>query len=119
MSIEFEIKNLGGLKYFLGIDVARSKQDIFLFERKYVLDLLPEVGILECKSADILIVRNYKLGEYSNKVSADKERYLRLVGKLIFLSHTHPGIIYIVSVVRQFMYCPSYNSDSLIFKVFF
>ena len=49
---EFEIKNLGGLKYFLGIEVARSKHEIFLSQRKYILDLLTKTGMLECKSAD-------------------------------------------------------------------
>ena len=46
------MKNLGGLKYFLGIEVVRSKQGIFLSQRKYVLDILTEVGILECKQVD-------------------------------------------------------------------
>lgn len=39
---EFEIKDLGSLKYFLGIEVARSRQGIFLCQRKYVLDLLKD-----------------------------------------------------------------------------
>jgi len=42
LATEFEMKNLGGLKYFLGIEVARSEQGIFLSQRKYVLDLLSE-----------------------------------------------------------------------------
>src|SRR6187200_855126 len=37
---EFEMKNLGRLKYFLGIEVLRSKQGIFISQKKYVLDLL-------------------------------------------------------------------------------
>ena len=39
---EFEIKDLGKLKYFLGIEVARSKQGIFISQHKYVIDLLKE-----------------------------------------------------------------------------
>lgn len=58
LATEFEMKNLGGLKYFLGIEVARSKQGIFLSQRKYVLDLLTEVGMLECKPADTPMVQN-------------------------------------------------------------
>jgi hypothetical protein len=43
---EFEIKDLGSLKYFLGIEVARSKHDIFISQRKYILDLLKETRML-------------------------------------------------------------------------
>ena len=49
---EFEFKDLGNLKYFLGIEVARSKQCISMCQRKYVLDLLAETGMLDCRPAD-------------------------------------------------------------------
>ncbi|RVW38219.1 Retrovirus-related Pol polyprotein from transposon TNT 1-94 [Vitis vinifera] len=104
LSTEFEMKNLGGLKYFLGIEVARSRQGIFLSQRKYILDLLAEVGLLECKPADIPIVQNHKLGEYVDQVPADKQRYQRLVGKLIYLSHTRPDIAYASSPGKGLMF---------------
>ena len=40
LSKEFEMKDLGPLKYFLGIEVSRSDKGIFLSQRKYALDLL-------------------------------------------------------------------------------
>ena len=114
-STEFEMKNLGGLKYFLGIKVARSQRGIFLSQRKYVLDLLLEVGLLENKSTDTLIVHNHGLGEFSDQVLADKGRYQRLVGKLIYLSHIRPYIAYVVSGVSQFIHCPNdYHMGAII-----
>ena len=79
----------------------------FLSQRKYVLDLLSEVGMLECKPTDTSIVQNHQLGIYADQVPTDKGRYQRIVGKLIYLSHTRPDIAYVVSVVSQFMHCLS------------
>lgn len=117
LATEFEMKNLGGLKYFLGIEVARSKKGIFLSQQKYILDLLCEVGMLECKPADTPIVQNHRLGEHQNQVPTDKGRYQRLVGKLIYLSHTRPDIAYAVSVVSQFMHQPSKDHMEAVIRI--
>ncbi|RVW94062.1 Retrovirus-related Pol polyprotein from transposon RE1 [Vitis vinifera] len=49
---EFEIKDLGQLRYFLGMEVGRTKEGIVVTQRKYVLDLLQEIGMLGCKLVD-------------------------------------------------------------------
>ncbi|KAJ0434928.1 putative RNA-directed DNA polymerase [Helianthus annuus] len=103
---EFEMKNLGRLKYFLGIEVLRSKLGIFMCQKKYVLDLLAEVGMIDCKPADTPMIVNQKLYMEEKAELADKERYQRMVGKLIYLSHTRPDIAYVVGVVSQFMHQP-------------
>ena len=64
-----------------------------------MLDLLAEVGLLDCKPADTPIVQNHKLSQHINQVSADNEIYQKLVGKLIYLSHTRFDIAYAISVV--------------------
>lgn len=114
---EFEMKNLGGLKYFLGIEVARSKEGIFLSQRKYVLDLLAEVGMLDCKPVDNPIVQNHKLGVFPDQVPTNKDRYQRLVGRLIYLSHTRPDIAYAVGVVSQFMHAPSEEHMNAVVRI--
>ena len=61
LAAEFELKDLGNLKYFLGIEVARSVQGISLCQRKYVIDLLTEMGMLDCKPAETPIEVNHGL----------------------------------------------------------
>ena len=82
-----------------------------------MLDLLYEVGLLDCKLVDTPIVQNHKLGEYSYHVPTNKERYQILVGKLIYLSHTRPDIAYVVSVVSQFMHCPSEDHMDAVIRI--
>lgn len=49
---------------------------------------------------------NKKLGTKDDGPAVDRERYQRLVGKLIYLTHTRPDISFIVSVISQFMHSP-------------
>ncbi|XP_040372840.1 uncharacterized mitochondrial protein AtMg00810-like [Rosa chinensis] len=117
LASEFEMKDLGSLKYFLGIEVARGSSGIFLCQRKYVLDLLTETGMLGCRPADTPIEQNHKLAEYPNQTLTKKARYQRLVGRLIYLSHTRPDIAYAVSVVSQFMHNPSETHMEAVIRI--
>jgi len=75
LSQTFKIKDLGVLKYFMGIEVAYSKAGIFLSQRKYILDLLQETGMLGGKGAGTQVDFNFKLIDNSNCQLVDKGRY--------------------------------------------
>lgn len=71
--------------------------------------------MLNAKPADTPMVQNHKLGTIQGAPTADREWYQRLVGKLIYLSHTRPDIAYAVSVVSQFMHNPQkHHMDAVI-----
>jgi hypothetical protein len=101
----FEVKDLGHLHYFLGIEVAYGVEGTFLSQRKYVLDLLAETRMLDCKPASTPIEQNHRI-KADDGESIDKYKYQRLVGRLIYLSHTRPDIAYAVSVVSRYMHNP-------------
>ena len=76
----------------------RSKQRIFSFQRKYVLDLLSEIGKLVAKPYSSPVVPSVLLTR-EDETFEDPKRYRRLVGKLNYLTVTHPDIARLLSVV--------------------
>lgn len=92
---EFEIKDPGRLHYFLGIEVAWSSKGIFVSQRKYILDLLTQTWMLGFRHIDSQVKVNPLLKNNNGEV-VEKGRYQRLVGRLIYLSHTCPNIAKLV-----------------------
>ena len=72
---QFEIKAFGQLKFFLGIEVAYSKDGISLSQHKYVLDLLQETGQLGCKPTTTPLDVNVKIGKGDEGAAVDKAFY--------------------------------------------
>ena len=66
LAIKFEMKDLGQLWYFLGIEMLRSRHGKSLSQRKHALDLLAETGMLNCKPVTTPIETNDQLGTPSN-----------------------------------------------------
>ena len=94
------------LKYFLGVEVMRSKQGILLSQQKYVLDLLSETRKLGTKPCSTPMSPNVQLTK-EGELFKDPERYIRRVGKLNYLTIILPDIAYSVSVLSQYMSFPT------------
>ena len=109
LKTKFQIKDLGKHKYFLGIEVIETENGVCLSQRKYCLDLLYEFGLLACKpSADPLEQSVHITSETSDTdpLLDNITEYQKLMGKLIYLTHTRPDISYDVHCLSQFMHFP-------------
>ena len=102
----FQVKQLGSLQYFLGIEFLRSSDGILMTQQKYILDLLEETKHLDCHPNDTPIEVNHRLTINQNDSYGESKSYQQIIGKLQYLSHTRPDICYYVNVLSQFMHSP-------------
>ncbi|RVX17827.1 Retrovirus-related Pol polyprotein from transposon RE1 [Vitis vinifera] len=110
-------KDLGKLKYFLGIEIAQSSSGVVLSQRKYALDILEETGMLDCKPVDTPMDPNVKLIPGQGEPLGDHGRYRRLVGKLNYLTITRLDISFPVSVVSQFLQSPCDSHWDVVIRI--
>ena len=104
--IHFQKKDLGKLKYFLGIEVAQSNSMVVISQRKYTLDILADTGMLDCKPVDTPMDSNVKLVLGHGEPLRDLGGYRRLVDKLNYLTITWLDISFPMSVVIHFLQSP-------------
>nr|GEZ01657.1 putative reverse transcriptase, RNA-dependent DNA polymerase, Gag-polypeptide of LTR copia-type [Tanacetum cinerariifolium] len=100
---EFSVKDLGPLKYFLGIEVAKTSKGLVLSQYKYMLDILQDSGLHGCRPSSFPMEPNLKLDKGEEEEKIDASRYRRLVGRLLYLQVTRPDIAYSVSILSQFV----------------
>ncbi|XP_038880470.1 uncharacterized mitochondrial protein AtMg00810-like [Benincasa hispida] len=95
----FEMKDLGSLSYFLGLEVSLSSVGYSLSQAKYASYLLVRSSINDSATAPTTLNPNVLLIPFDGIPLEDVSLYRQLVGSLIYLTVTHPDIAYVVRIL--------------------
>ncbi|KAD6795802.1 hypothetical protein E3N88_06698 [Mikania micrantha] len=107
MRSEFEMSDMGLLRFFLGLEVTQAKDGVFVCQSQYAKNLLIKFGMggAKAESTPMNVSEKLQLDDQAEK--ADEWNYRSTVGGLIYLTHTRPDLAYAVSVISRFMQKPS------------
>eukprot|EP00253_Pinus_taeda_P028211 PITA_28211 len=106
MKEEFEMTNMGLLRYFLGIEVDQNENGIFISQARYANEVLGRFNMQDYKAAITPTVMGLKLSKEDNNKDFDPSLYKSIVGSLMYLTATRPDIMFSVSLISRFMERP-------------
>jgi hypothetical protein len=102
----FSMTDMGPLHFFLGLEISQDASSIKLSQDKYVRDLLDRFHMTDCKSAPTPFLFEIIIEDGGDTPLVDNTLYRQLVGSLLYLTHTHPDISYVVGEVSRYMQEP-------------
>ena len=102
----FTIKDLGDIRYFLGIEVIRNSCGTLLSQRKYISDIIKDLNLATSKPVSSPLPKGLGLSTDQGEILEDPEVYRRLVGRLLYLNITRPDLSYATQHLSQFLSCP-------------
>ena len=99
LATKFEMKDLGLMHYFLGLEVWQNPEGILLNQEKYVVEILKRFDMLECKSMATPIDTNLNFLVDASLELIDVTLYIHIIGSLIYLINTRQNICFFVNTL--------------------
>eukprot|EP00253_Pinus_taeda_P018696 PITA_18696 len=106
LEIEFDMKDLGLMHYFLGLEVWQQNCEIFLGQGRYASKILKRLRMQDYQPMAMPMITNWKKIDACRDKEVDPTLYRRLIGSLMYLVNTRLDICYAVNTLSQFMVEP-------------
>ncbi|XP_047320642.1 uncharacterized mitochondrial protein AtMg00810-like [Impatiens glandulifera] len=113
----FDMKSLGKLCYFLGLEISDTVDGIYLSQAKYDSDLISRAGLTDSKTASTPLEADCRLTPLDGTPLKDPTLYRQLVVSLIYLTITRPDIAHVVHIVSQLMTSPHTAHHSTVLRI--
>ena len=117
LSQQFEMKDLGHLSYFLGLEITHFTDGLYIIQAKYASELLSRVGLTNSKTVDTLVEFNAHLTPTGGKPLSNPSLYRRLVDSLVYLTVTRPDISYVIHQVSQYLSAPRLTHYAAVLRI--
>ena len=117
LSQQFEIKDLGHLSYFLGLEIIHSTYDPYISQAKYASELLSRAGLTDSKIVDTPVELNAHLTPSRGKPLSNSSLYRYLVSNLVYLTVTHLDISYVIHQVSQYLSAPRSTHYATVLRI--
>ena len=103
LALKFKSKDISMMHYFLGLEVWKFPNEIFLNQGKYVVDILKRFGMLECKAMNSPMVTNMNILNDDSLERVDLTLYRWIIGSVMHFKNTVPDICFVVNKLSQYM----------------
>lgn len=103
MKKEFDMTDLGKMRYFLRIEVMQRDDGIFIFQKKYAAEIIERFGMKDYNPVSNPLLSGQKIGRDEDGEKVDSTLYKQMVGSLMYLTATCPNLMFVVSLISRFM----------------
>jgi hypothetical protein len=109
LASEFDMKDLGLMHYYLGLEVWQKRGEIFVGQGKYAMKVLQKFGMMDCKSMATPMTMNIRKVRDSDFDPVSPSLYRQLIGSLMNLVNTRLDICFAVNTLSQFQVEPKHE----------
>lgn len=107
MKDEFEMTDLGKMKYFLGVEIMQKPEGIYLSQKRYAGELLERFHLQNGNSVKNPIVPGSRFSKEGRGAKVDATLYKQLIGSLMYITATRPDLMYVTCLLSRYMASPT------------
>ena len=109
LAAEFDMKDLGLMHYYLGLEVWQGPNEVYLGQGKYMIEILKRFDMMDYKPMTTPMITNLKRLGNPESSPVDPSKYRQLIGSLMYLVNTRADICFAVNVLSQFQVEPKHD----------
>ncbi|GJR28214.1 putative ribonuclease H-like domain-containing protein [Tanacetum coccineum] len=117
MHKKFQMSSIGELTFFLGLQVTQKDDGIFISQDKYVDEILKKFGFSTVKTASTPMETSKPLLKDAEVEDVD-HLYRSMIGSLMYLTSSRPGIIFAVCAFARFQVTPKVSHLHAVKRIF-